>query len=113
MVILGLVVAAGLVMGLIAFRMSIGQPALGSATPVASLGPSNAPRPSAADQEATDQPPNDLPQSTEIPQNAEPTPPKAEPPEMQGPTSGDPPGTAAAEPSQPGAPAETAGDSIQ
>lgn len=113
MVVLGLVVAAGLVMGLIAFRMT-GGTAVSVAAGNAAVSNDGAPHPSPAD-EMAGQSADIAPASPEAGnvQNAEPAPPTTEPPEMQGPGSGDPPGTAAAAPSQPSAPAEASGDTIQ
>jgi hypothetical protein len=116
MVVLGLVVAAGLVMGLIAFRMS-GQPAAPVAAAANGAAPADGqPHPSAADSEvaSTDQPADSVPQSTESEATSgEPSAPTKEPPEMQGPANGDPPGTAAVAPSPPAATADTSSDTPQ
>ena len=111
MTILGLVVAAGLVMGLIAFRMTAGTAAVATAAQsnVAAVNP-NAPRPSAAD-EVVDPAVVTPPLASDAQgQNGEPSLPAKDPPEMQGPGTGDAPGTAADQPQQPGAPADTPGD---
>lgn len=102
-VVLSLVVAAGLVMGLVAFRMTGGSP-----TPAAAVtANASAPRPSAADEQVADQPADAVPPSTDMvgSQSGEPAPTKDDPPELKGPANGDPPGTAATEPSQPPPPA--------
>lgn len=99
-VILALVVAAGLVMGLVAFRMTGAGPASATTAAAANAG---AARPSVADEQIADQPADAVPPSTETAgsQSGEPAPTTDDPPELQGPTNGDPPGTAASEPSQP------------
>jgi len=105
MTMLGLVVAAGLVMGLIAFRMTGGAAGVATASVGAKAigGDPNAPRPSAADAVVDPQPETPpLAPDTES-QNGEPTPPAKDAPEMQGPGTGDLPGTAA-EPAPPSAP---------
>ena len=110
MAMLSLVVAAGLVMGLIAFRMTGGSaPVAGETTGNSAVANPNAPRPSAADAEV-DAPPVDatpLAAGTDS-QNGEPAPESKDAPEMQGPGSGDPPGTAY-DPQQP-PPPDTASD---
>lgn len=104
MIVLALVVAAGLVMGLVAFRMTGGATTTTATAATAPAATSNAPAPSPADSEADseDQPADTIPQSDETgSQNGEPVAPTKEPPAMQGAGNGDPPGTAAT----PGAPA--------
>jgi hypothetical protein len=107
MTVLALVVAAGLVMGLIAFRMTGGSPAVETAAAGNSaLANPNAPHPSAADA-VVDPPVDAAPLASETgSQNGEPTPPAKDAPEMGGPGTGDAPGTAY-DPQQPSAPAET------
>lgn len=94
MTMLGLVVAAGLVMGLITFRMTGGSaPVATAAVGNSAVGNADAPRPSAADS-VVDVQPEAPPQTTEADsQNGEPSTAK-DLPEIQGPGSGDPPGTA-------------------
>ncbi|HEX4693399.1 hypothetical protein [Sphingomonas sp.] len=104
-IVLALVVAAGLVMGLVAFRMTGGATNADAAAPAAT---SNAHAPSPADSETASegQPADTVPQSEETgSQNGEPVAPTKEPPAMQGPGNGDPPGTAAT----PSAPAAVGG----
>lgn len=91
---LALVVAAGLVMGSVAFRTTAGGGAAAAATAgKAVVGDPNAPHPSAAD-EVVDPQPESAPMAGDAPSaNGEPGVPTKESPEMQGPTDGDPPGT--------------------
>lgn len=104
MTMLGLVVAAGLVMGLIAFRVSGGGPS-GVAAAAAAVKPiggdPNAPHPSSADTAVdSDSGASSLPPSPAVgSENGEPSP-TADLPEMQGPGSGDPP-SAKVDPSAP------------
>ncbi|THD35108.1 MAG: hypothetical protein E7773_11655 [Sphingomonas sp.] len=107
-VILALVVAAGLVMGLIAFRMTAGAPV--GVAGNAAVANDGAPHPSPADElttQSTDSP--TLSPTPDNTQNAEPAVPTGEPPEMRGPGSGDPPGTAASA----APPAAPSSDAIQ
>ena len=109
MIVLGLVVAAGLVMGLIAFRMTAGgAPAATAAARVKAIGGDpNAPRPSAADGVVDVQPENPPQTADAQSQNGEPSPPAKDPPDIAGPSTGDPPQVAAA-PDQSDAPAAAA-----
>lgn len=80
MAMVGLVVAAGLVMGLIAFRMTGGSPAVETAAAKAIGGDPNAPRPSAADAEVDAQLETPAPASDTGSQNGEPLhPPRTRP----------------------------------
>lgn len=98
-IMLVLVIAAGLVMGLIAFRISGGAsadtPVVAGNTAVSNDGQ---PHPSAADTEgaADGQPADTIARSDDASSlNGEPPVPAKEPPPMQGSVNGDPPGTAA------------------
>ncbi|MBN8814505.1 MAG: hypothetical protein J0J06_03540 [Sphingomonas sp.] len=97
MIMLGLVVTAGLLIGLLAFRATDGAAGVTTASAGTKLigGDPNAPHPSAADV-AVDAQPDAAPQiSNAGSTNGEPTPSNEPMPEMQGPASSDPPGTAA------------------
>lgn len=97
MMMLGLVVAAGLVMGLIAFRVSGGSAATATAASANKQigGDPNAPHPSAADEIVPPQPDSTPQAGDSSSANGEPIATDKDVPELQGPTSGDPPGTAA------------------
>lgn len=118
MTLLGLVVAAGLVMGLLAFRVTSGSAGAAGAAGMANGstaatkmigGDPDAPHPSAADS-AVALPPDATPLASDSEsQNGEPGA-GTDTPQMQGPGSGDPPmpvsqpDTASSEPSAPSAP---------
>lgn len=106
MAVLGLVVAAGLVMGLIAFRMTGGQASVAAAVGVRPMGGDpNAPRPSAAD-EVPDQYASAAPPSADMQApNGEPPATTTDSPELGGPASNDPPGSAVDLSPPPAAPA--------
>lgn len=97
MIMLGLVVTAGLLIGLIASRATTGSAAAIAAAKVAPIGGDpNAPHPSSADEvvqpQADSVPPTPNAEST----NGEPVASTGDLPEMQGPANGDSPGTTAA-----------------
>lgn len=95
MTLLALVVAAGLVMGLIAFRMTPrGSAAVATtATGNATAGTPGASSSSTAGESVDPQPESTQPASDADSQNGEPAPQTKDAPEMQGPTDGDRPGT--------------------
>ena len=92
MAMLALVVAAGLVMGLIAFRMSAGGAAAAAAGNAAAATP--AVSGSSASDESVEPQPDSTPRASDADsQNGEPATPTKDAPELQGPADGDPPGT--------------------
>ena len=96
MVVLALVVAAGLVMGLVAFRMTGGSPAqVVAAGGTAAVANDGAPHPSAADEISAQ--PADAPMAMEqtTSRDSEPGIPASEPPEMRTPSPASPPDAAA------------------
>lgn len=109
MVMLGLVVAAGLVMGLVAFRMTGGNPAqVAAAGGTAAVANDGAPHPSAAD-EISAQPADSLePTAQSTSHDSEPGIPAKEPPELQTPSSTTPPDA-----SPPAESATPASDTVQ
>ena len=97
MVLLGLVVAAGLVMGLIAFRVTGPAPAVQSASAGGATGKNPAvPEPYTVDVPTETQPDTQPLASDAQSQNGEPVATDKDAPPMQGPTNNDPPQAAAA-----------------
>ena len=112
LVLLALVVAAGLVMGLIAFRVSGGSATASAGAPAANATAAKSTRP-AASEEADLPPQSEAPIDTAEDDSGEPRSPKGDVPEMKPPSSGDAPGTAAVEPGASGTTATMSGDGVQ